>query len=75
MSINAVKLSELSGEFVDGPAHTRSEVEVALERIGEEIVLTQTAKHRAAPDRSIRGELTTEDARKLHGELERLLEE
>lgn len=75
MSADVFDLSELAGEHVDGPAHTQSTVELTVERRGGGIVLTQTARRRAVPDRSIRSELEPEAARALRRELDELVEE
>jgi hypothetical protein len=75
MAITAFEIDDLTGEYVDGPARLDTEVDVALEELGDRIVLTQTARHPATPDRAVRGELTKADARQLQRELDRLLED
>lgn len=71
MPIGAVRLSNLEGELVDGPSHVEMAVELELETLGDSVVLTQTAKHPAAPDRSIRSEFGPEAAAELRRTLER----
>lgn len=75
MPITAYQLGDLDGEFVDGPSHLETDVDVELGRLGERLVLTQTTRHPAAPDRAIRSELRPEEARELQRELDRLIEE
>lgn len=74
MPIGAFKLSGLSGEYVDGPSHVETDVDLEVGRLGERIVLTQTTTHRAAPDRSIRTELAPAEAETLARELEAVLD-
>lgn len=75
MPIGAFKLPAVEGEYVDGPSHVETDVQLELGRLGEQIVLTQTTTHRAAPDRSIRCELSPEEAARLTRELEAMLDE
>lgn len=74
MPIGAVKLSNLEGELVDGPSHVAMAVELEIETLGDSVVLTQTAKHPAAPDRAIRSEFGAEAAAELREALERATE-
>lgn len=75
MPIGAFKLSDLEGEFVDGPSRLETDVELELERLGDRVVVTQTSKHVAAPDRSIRSELRPEEAAELRRELDGAVDE
>lgn len=75
MSADVFELAELAGEHVDGPAHTQSTIDLTVERRGDRVVLTQTARRRAVPDRSVRSELDPEAAEALRRELGELIEE
>lgn len=75
MPLGALRISNLEGQLVDGPSHVDMAVELELESLGDSVVLTQTAKHPAAPDRSIRSEFSEEAAAELKRALERVLEE
>ncbi len=65
MPIGAFELAALDGEYIDGESHVQTDVELELGRLGDRLVLTQTATHAAAPDRAVRAELGTDDARRL----------
>lgn len=75
MPINAFELPELEGEYIDGPSHLESEVDLELSQLGDRVVLTLTATHPAAPDRSVRTELHPGEAMQLYRQLGRLLED
>jgi hypothetical protein len=75
MPIGAVRISNLEGQLVDGPSRVDMSVDVELESLGDTVVLTQTTKHPAAPDRTIRSEFSEEAARELKQALERTLED
>lgn len=75
MPIGAVKISNLEGELVDGPSHVDMAVELEVETLGDSVVLTQTTKHPAAPDRAIRSKFGPEAARELAQALERATDE
>lgn len=74
MSIGALRISNLDGQLVDGPSHVDMDVELELESLGDSVVLTQTAKHPAAPDRSIRSEFSEAAATELYRALEQVVE-
>ena len=75
MPIGAVRISNLEGELVDGPSHVDMHVELTVETLGDTVALTQTAKHPAAPDRSIRSEISQEAATELYRALEGAIDE
>lgn len=75
MPLTAIELADLDGEYVDGPSHLETDVDLELGQLGDRIVLTQTSKHRAAPDRAIRTELLPGEAKQLARELDRLLDD
>lgn len=75
MPLGALRISNLEGQLADGPSHVDMSVDLELESLGDSIVLTQTAKHPAAPDRSIRSEFSEEAAEELMRALERALDE
>lgn len=70
MSIATLRISNLEGELVDGPSHVEMSVELEVERVGDQVAITQTAKHPAAPDRAIRSEFGPEAATELRRALE-----
>lgn len=74
MPIGAFKLADLEGEFVDGPSHLETDVELVLERLEDGVALKLTSKHAAAPDRAIHSDLAPEEAKALRRELDDALE-
>lgn len=70
MAIAAFELADLEGEFVDGPSHLETAVDVEVSRLGERVELTLTTKHPAAPDRAVRTELPPAAAAELGRELD-----
>lgn len=75
MAIGAFELADLEGEFVDGPSHLETNVDVEVSRLGERVVLTLTTKHPAAPDRAVRAELPPAAAEALGREIEAVVDE
>lgn len=75
MPLTAYEISGLPGEFVDGPSHLETEVDLELGALGDRVELTQTTRHPAAPDRAVRCELGPEEVEALRAELDDLVED